>query len=171
MGIASSTTSSSSLSHHLGRLVRRIHHYFHGKERTGHGTSASMSSQPLANAPEKNLHDTNSGLVPQPSAAPTNGRPLRGSWPFIAKPPPCVPESATQLLVARHDARFASTATNASSSRSAKVLRRASDSGTCRLVIAGRMADVCAELERMAAMEALHGYRVMGVGPAANNVL
>jgi hypothetical protein len=36
------------------------------------------------------------------------------------------------------------------------VLRRASDAaGTGRLVIAGRMADVCAELDRLAASEAV----------------
>jgi hypothetical protein len=39
--------------------------------------------------------------------------------------------------------------------KSTRVLRRASDTGTCRLVIAGRMADVCAELDRLAASEAL----------------
>jgi hypothetical protein len=44
---------------------------------------------------------------------------------------------------------------HASSLRSPKVLRRVSDSGTGRLVIAGRMADVCAELDRMVASEAM----------------
>ncbi|MDH4415709.1 hypothetical protein DBR12_04860 [Acidovorax sp. HMWF029] len=47
------------------------------------------------------------------------------------------------------------TDSSASSLRSPKVLRRVSDPGTGRLVIAGRMADVCAELDRMAASEAI----------------
>lgn len=55
----------------------------------------------------------------------------------------------------RH-AFFASLAADAAGThRSTRVLRRASDTGTGRLVIAGRMADVCAELDRMAASEAL----------------
>ncbi|RQO81770.1 hypothetical protein [Acidovorax sp. FJL06] len=44
---------------------------------------------------------------------------------------------------------------HARSLRSPKVLRRVSDSGTGHLVIAGRMADVCAELDRMVASEAM----------------
>jgi|EP01041_Mallomonas_annulata_P032780 hypothetical protein len=47
------------------------------------------------------------------------------------------------------------TDSHASNLRSPKVLRRVSDSGTGRLVIAGRMADVCAELDRMVASEAM----------------
>ncbi|MCW5220985.1 hypothetical protein [Verminephrobacter aporrectodeae] len=39
--------------------------------------------------------------------------------------------------------------------RPARVLQHVSDSGTGRFLIAGRMADVCAQLERMAASEAL----------------
>ncbi|NMM90246.1 hypothetical protein B2J88_38955 [Rhodococcus sp. SRB_17] len=40
--------------------------------------------------------------------------------------------------------------------RAVRVLRRSGTGGTDRLVISGRMADVCAELDRLAAREMLH---------------
>lgn len=52
----------------------------------------------------------------------------------------------------RH-AFFASLTADAGTRRPTRVLQRVSDSGTGHLVIAGRMADVCAELDRMAASE------------------
>jgi hypothetical protein len=55
----------------------------------------------------------------------------------------------------RCSAYSAKIAADCNSSRPLKVRRRSSDSGTVGLVIAGRMADVCAELERMVALEAL----------------
>jgi len=42
-----------------------------------------------------------------------------------------------------------------STGRTVRVLHRGDATGPCRLVISGRMADVCAELDRMAAHEAL----------------
>ena len=68
-----------------------------------------------------------------PPDTPEKQRPPRGNWPFTVRPP----APATQARPA---------------TKPAKVLRQP---GTGRLVIAGRMADVCAELDRLAASEAL----------------
>jgi len=69
----------------------------------------------------------------QPPGAPERQRPPRGNWPFTVRPP----APAAQARPA---------------AKPAKVLRQP---GTGRLVIAGRMADVCAELDRLAASEAM----------------
>ncbi|RYF07292.1 MAG: hypothetical protein EOO31_06955 [Comamonadaceae bacterium] len=45
----------------------------------------------------------------------------------------------------------------AASARTVRVLHRTDGSGPMRLVISGRMADVCAELDRLVAREAAHG--------------
>ena len=107
---------------------------------------------------------------PRPPIPQQGPRPLRGNWPFTVKPPlrpseaPArqpAPAGRSFLPMApmgsdRH--AFLSTRTTDSHVRSlrpTKVLRRVSDSGTGRLVIAGRMADVCAELDRMVASEAM----------------
>ncbi len=98
-------------------------------------------------------------------------RPLRGNWPFTVRPPLRPAETPTRrpapsgrsflpmaIPTGSHRPAFLSarpTDSSASSLRSPKVLRRVSDPGTGRLVIAGRMADVCAELDRMAASEAI----------------
>ena len=92
-------------------------------------------------------------------------RPLRGNWPFTVNPSApsadtnarfnggrssCSPirERLGQRSNAWKDARPDCTST--------RVLQRATDlhTGAGRVVIAGRMADVCAELDRMAACEA-----------------
>ena len=167
MGIASSTSSSSffsPLSQPLEKLMRGIRHHFYGKERTDDSACASAPSVSLTSATQRALHHSNGASIADLSASPPKERRSRGNWPFIAEAPACVPLSERQAFVGHRDAHFACAATNVSSRRSAKVLRRASDSGTCRLVIAGRMADVCAELERLAANEALQAYRVAGIG-------
>ena len=69
----------------------------------------------------------------RPPGAPERQRPPRGNWPFTVRPP----APAAQARPA---------------AKPAKVLRQP---GTGRLVIAGRMADVCAELDRLAASEAM----------------
>ena len=92
----------------------------------------------------------------------------RGNWPFTAKPPARVPESParlpdthrsflpTHMAGSKRQAFLSAVGTASCSPRTTKVLRRTSDAaGTGRLVIAGRMADVCAELDRLAASEAL----------------
>ncbi len=73
------------------------------------------------------------GALHRPSGTPDRQRPPRGNWPFTVRPPsPAAPARAA--------------------AQPPKVLRQPA---TGRLVIAGRMADVCAELDRLAALEAL----------------
>lgn len=92
----------------------------------------------------------------------------RGNWPFTVKPPARAPESParspdthrsflpTHMAGSKRQAFLSAVGTTSCSPRTTKVLRRTSDAaGTGRLVIAGRMADVCAELDRLAASEAL----------------
>lgn len=108
---------------------------------------------------------------PRPPTPQLGPRPLRGNWPFTVKPPlrpsetpnrQPVPAGRSFLPMATpmgsHRHAFLSalpTDPHASSLRSPKVVRRVSDAGTGRMVIAGRMADVCAELDRMVASEAM----------------
>ena len=111
--------------------------------------------------------DDAQALVPSNSTEPLPQRPLRGNWPFTAKPPARTPESPTRsaathrsflpthMAGSKRQAFLASVGADHCPPQSTRVLRRASDTGTCRLVIAGRMADVCAELDRLAASEAL----------------
>ena len=167
MGIASSTSSSSffsPLSHPLEKLMRGIRHHFYGKVRTDDGACASAPRPSLTSAPPRALHDSNGVSIADLSVSPPKERRSRGNWPFIAEVPSCAPQSERPPFAGHRDAHLACGATHVASRRSAKVLRRASDSGTCRLVIAGRMADVCAELERLAANEALQAYRVACIG-------
>lgn len=102
------------------------------------------------------------------SPPPTGNRPLRGNWPFNVKPPVTAPhapvgssasKSSRSFLptssVGSRSAFFTSLASERRATQPARVLRRASDAGAGRMVIAGRMADVCAELDRMAALENL----------------
>lgn len=103
------------------------------------------------------------------SPSPIGSRPLRGNWPFNVRPPapaphtpagPSASNSNRSFLphssIGSRDAFFASlSSADGRTNPSARVLRRISDAGTGRLVITGRMADVCAELDRMAALESL----------------
>lgn len=111
---------------------------------------------------------TASVMPPNHSKEPPGQRPLRGNWPFTAKPPVRAPEGPAKPAATprsflsapthsnRRQAFLASLGSDTCSPKSPRVLRRASDTGSGRLVIAGRMADVCAELDRLAASEALH---------------
>lgn len=107
---------------------------------------------------------------PRPPIPQQGPRPLRGNWPFTVKPPlrpseaPArqpAPAGRSFLPMApmgsdRHAfLSIRATDSNVGSLRPTRALRRVSDSGTGRLVIAGRMADVCAELDRMVASEAM----------------
>lgn len=101
-------------------------------------------------------------------AVPAGHRPLRGNWPFNVRPTVPATDTSTRPQagatrsflppsspVSRRDSFFATLSTEGHTHRPARVLRRVSDAGAGRLVIAGRMADVCAELDRMAASEGL----------------
>lgn len=103
----------------------------------------------------------------QPVEAPVS-RPLRGNWPFTVRPPSRQTDSPAPLSApaprsflplscvgSRRNMFLASLGAEASAHVPAKALKRVSDARSGRLVIAGRMADVCAELDRMAASEAL----------------
>ncbi|PUA97059.1 hypothetical protein C8C99_1905 [Acidovorax sp. 107] len=107
-----------------------------------------------------------SATPPNNSTEPPGQRPLRGNWPFTARPPVRAPEgpagpTAHRSFLPAHahgskrQAFLACLGTDTCAPKAPRVLRRASDTGSGRLVIAGRMADVCAELDRLAASETL----------------
>lgn len=136
------------------------------------GTFSSQSTSHVRNkdlSPSRSTHLHGGMNEPAPHPlTPTAHRPLRGNWPFTVRPPAPspVPTPAARQCVSAHrgflptpsasnrDAFFAALATDGMpKQRSARMVRRVSDAGSGRLVIAGRMADVCAELDRMAAAE------------------
>lgn len=95
-------------------------------------------------------------------------RPLRGNWPFTVRPPVHRPAAPLPLNTiarrsflpisvesSRRNTFLASLGAEVSGNAPARVVKRVSDVRSGRLVIAGRMADVCAELDRMVAFEAL----------------
>ena len=109
---------------------------------------------------------TPSRPAPPPGSGPGFGisRPVRGNWPFTVNPPPPSAEHDT------HAPPGKVSDPSPSVSRGAHNTGRFRSRGSCfahtteqgirfqrdagRMVIAGRMADVCAELDRMAACEA-----------------
>lgn len=167
MGIA--LTTFTAFSTPLRTLARWLHHTSHLKEPTtadsppphsvsddtarGHSGSAAGTNKP---------HHRPSGIPGQ--------RPLRGNWPFTVSPQTPPKGAQNRLAATNTDGRAfmsspAAIRSTCGSSRSAegsgsraktaKVLCGVPASGgTDRLVITGRMADVCAELDRMAASEA-----------------
>ncbi len=103
----------------------------------------------------------------RPNERPTP-RPLRGNWPFNVRPPSRQPDLPPQpssparrsflptlAASSRRNAFLASLAAEGSANAPASAVKRVLDARSGRLVIAGRMADVCAELDRLAASEAL----------------
>lgn len=112
---------------------------------------------------------TNSGFsATHRPVEPPHPRPLRGNWPFTVRPPvrqpdsPVPPSTAAQrsflpltAVGGRRHTFLTSLGSEASANVPARAVKRVSDVRSGRLVIAGRMADVCAELDRMAASEAL----------------
>ena len=101
--------------------------------------------------------------------ASSSPRSPRGNWPFTTTPPvrpaqpPVNPGLSHRLRSARtgeHATAWAAPHTvskgmGQGSRNTTRVLRSAAGHGVGRLIIAGRMADVCAELDRMAASEAM----------------
>lgn len=166
MGIALFTLPA--LQNPLRGLKRLLSH----KKRTNAPTDHLPSTALASLLPSDHNTDSGGHGAANSGAASSEGaprqRPLRGNWPFTVRPPVRTPEvPAGQPATANRSflpmpsmgssrqAFLASLAADASPHRSNKTLRRVSDARTGRLVIAGRMADVCAELDRMAASEAL----------------
>ncbi|WP_157803957.1 hypothetical protein [Acidovorax sp. 69] len=141
---------------------------------TGHRptTASAILDRPQwsneAGLSSRSGEDSRISPSPQRPADAQGTRPMRGNWPFTVKPPVRSPEAPIRPPAAasrsflsipsmgsnRHTF-LASLTADASTHQTTRVLRRKSDSGTGRLVIAGRMADVCAELDRIAASEAI----------------
>ena len=117
--------------------------------------------------------DGRSAAGAQPAAGAPRPRP-RSNWPFTVQPaaapapravsPPTAGNGSSLLLATRRPParrkRASATAplrpplaAVATPLRPATPLRKAHDTDTGRFVLSGRMADVCAELERMAAQE------------------
>lgn len=103
---------------------------------------------------------------PLPSSAPSRQPPLRSNWPFTVRPAPAPTRPAPgashdgrSLLVAAvgmHRLSAMSTATEPQGRGRAApcAVRRFSEPASGRLALAGRMEDVCAELDRLVASEA-----------------
>lgn len=129
---------------------------------SGSQNALPSGQRPHATAPERENR----------SPAPTSVRPLRGSWPFNVRPAPAPAQPADRphhpysssanrsffpasSSRGSRDAFLASLVVDPCARSAPRVLRRTTDDSTGKLVITGRMADVCAELERLAALEAL----------------
>ena len=175
MGIALSTLTLSTLPAPLRTLTRWLQQAMRlettgSPHRNAPATTTSCADSLRGHA-TPHRHETGGDATAAANhrpAVPAGHRPLRGNWPFNVRPPvtaadaPTRPQTvATRSFLpasspaSRRDTFFASLTTEGNAHRPAKVLRRVSDAGTGRLVIAGRMADVCAELDRMAASEGL----------------
>ena len=176
MGIALFTLST--LHNPLHSLKRLFSGPMHLEDPPGQSrAAASPHRHPLSPPLPQDGHsdrDSSGNNGSSPSARhrpePQGQRPLRANWPFTVRPaaqaleapakqPPTAHTRQFFLPVPPmgngHQGFFAPLAADATANRSTRVRRHASDSGTGRLVLTGRMADVCAELERMAASEAL----------------
>lgn len=151
----------------LRALIRWLHHLGSFKE----PSEAKMPSPHVAPHDGAPRHGSEAAGTKTAHQRPSNGpnqRPLRGNWPFTVSPQTPPAGSATGSVVANSNAPVftppasgnrvacgSARLVDGSRSRAAKVVRKAPASGgPGRLVIAGRMADVCAELDRMAASEA-----------------
>ena len=112
--------------------------------------------------------------TPVPSPTPVHKPPLRGNWPFTVRPVACPVQPASRpvnsargILAAqpaphRRAPVTSLVATESPVRRVPCAVRRFADPGSGRLAISGRMADVCAELDRLAAFEALQPCRSVG---------
>jgi hypothetical protein len=171
MGIALSTLSS------LPRLLRASRRWLRDASAVDHVSfhSGKLSALPLQQAAADSQAPATPGTTTpdRPRDAPRH-RPVRGNWPFTAGAH--LPSSAQPLPVPGHEPHDAkpglvlrrkdagdalrrsavrnSVGAAAPASKALRVVRKTSVSDAGRLVIAGRMADVCAELDRMAASEA-----------------
>lgn len=133
-------------------------------------------ADPLAGPTTSYRHETSSEATAstnQRSAAPAGHRPLRENWPFKAHSLASAADARTRLQKSApgsflpassppcHSGTFFETLPiERHTHQPARVFRRGSEVGAGRLVIAGRMADVCAELDRMAASEGLRTQQV-----------
>ena len=161
MGIASSTVFF--LPRSLRTWVHRMQHHLYRSERASHRPGAAPLPPPLNGAPDKG-RPKGSSPIERPAAAPASVPGLGANRPFTPGSPAPAPLHRVQqamsalrpvLLAPTTGCRGASLeAFDAPVCRPARIWQK---SGTGRLVIAGRMADVCAELERMAALETGYG--------------
>lgn len=163
MGIALTTLST--LVRPLRHLARWLHHTSPlAQQSTAHATPVTRPAQ--APAPHDHAVTPDTPRAPQNRPAILPGqRPPRGNWPFTVNPP--APSARTRSRLAQAPGRGflplapscnatgSPWAAPATARRPNMVVRKAAaPGGTGRLVIAGRMADVCAELDRLAASEA-----------------
>ena len=163
MGIASSTVFF--LPRSLRTWVHRMQHHLYRSERASHRPGAAPLPPPLNGAPDKG-RPKGSSPIERPAAAPASVPGLGANRPFTpGSPAPAPLHRVQQAMSALRPVLLASTtscrgaaleavAFDAPACRPARIWQK---SGTGRLVIAGRMADVCAELERMAALETGYG--------------
>ncbi|WP_436129181.1 hypothetical protein [Acidovorax sp. LjRoot38] len=161
MGIALTTFSA------LSGTLRTLTHWLHTFKEPSAADLPAPRPHPDDTAPGRRSGSAGTDKPRRPSNIPSQ-RPPRGNWPFTVSPqtpPTC---ATTRFVATNTDARAfipspaatrvacgSSRLADGSGGRAAKVLRRVPTSGgSGRLVIAGRMADVCAELDRLAASEA-----------------
>jgi hypothetical protein len=101
-----------------------------------------------------------------PASAPAHQPPLRGNWPFTVRPasapaqpaPGPIPSGRSLLAAAvglnRRGAFLPAAGPQGCGRRAPHAIRRFSEPTSGRLALSGRMEDVCAELDRLAACEA-----------------
>lgn len=138
------------------------------------GLSVADSSRPTTHPNGIGANDggvaAGADKPPQRPTGTPGQRPPRGNWPFTVSPQNHPPRRAAERLAANgadnqafvsspasarpHFCRTAMAGGNGGSAPKMVLHKAQGAGGTGRLVISGRMADVCAELDRMAASEA-----------------
>lgn len=100
-----------------------------------------------------------------PASAPAHKPPLRGNWPFTVRPasPPAHPAPgqihggrslvAVAIGIHKRSAALPATGPQGRGPQAPFGVRRFSEPASGRLALSGRMEDVCAELDRLAAYE------------------
>ena len=164
MGIALTTLSA--FVHPLRNLARWLHPASTCAQQPAQATPAPRPAD-AADPPGRTL-TPHAPLVPQsqrPPAGLGSQRPPRANWPFTVTPPASAARARKRpvqttvrgfmpLAPTGNAAGFPG-AVPAPARRATTVVRRVTaHGGSGRVVIAGRMADVCAELDRLAASEA-----------------
>lgn len=164
MGIALTTLSA--FVHPLRNLARWLHPASTCAQQPAQATPAPRPAD-AADPPGRTL-TPHAPRVPQsqrPPAGLGSQRPPRANWPFTVTPPASAARARKRPvqttvrgfmpLVPTANAAAFPGAVPAPARRATTVVRRVSaHGGSGRVVIAGRMADVCAELDRLAASEA-----------------
>jgi hypothetical protein len=160
MGIALTTFSA------LSRPVRTLTRWLHSAHQVPAARGANADSELLnepSSLPSTGAPPTAPRPVPQPGLG--ISRPVRGNWPFTVSLPPSPVERDKKA-----NRKGANAGPALPSARNGHSTGRTWSKGGCgptkngqgvisqrapgRIVIAGRMADVCAELDRMVACEA-----------------